>query len=326
MRMRKLLCLLMVEICVAICNTAAQEWSRTLVVNGANISGYKSSTEIQKDSEDAEITDSVQDVTEKSTSTMETSTSDENTGTRSKNDFKKKNESTDLKKEKQSSVTKESRTNSNKSDKTTDLDVAKKNATEETKAKVTIDEQMSTNGEKNQSEVGQSTAETNDEGTVEAAVQEIPQEYVQEDIQQPEITNNYLESDYIVIKGNTIPIAYGAATQDMVDTYDVVQDTGLIEDTNNTFLFGHNDLSFSILDTVNCGETITVNNYGVTKNYQVERSELAILTDDETDIIMFSDGNNVVYRDYGFPALVLITCARGYDWNYRWVIVAREMD
>lgn len=326
MRIRKLLYLLMVEICVATCNTAAQEWSGMFVANGANISRYNNSINIQKDSEEAEITDSVQDVTEKSTSTVETSTLDEHTGTRSKNDFKKNNESTDLKKEKQSSVTKESRTNSNKSDKTTDSDVAKKNATEETKAKVTIDEQMSTNGEKNQSEVGQSTVETNDEGTVEADVQEIPQEYVQEDIQQPEITNNYLESDYIVIKGNSIPIAYGVATQDMVDTYDVVQDTGLIEDTNNTFLFGHNDWSFSILDTVNCGETITINNYGVTKNYQVERSELAILTDDETDIIMFSDGNNVVYRDYGFPALVLITCARGYDWNYRWVIVAREMD
>lgn len=301
MHIRKLMYLLMVEMCVAVCNTATQDCGVMLSAECAGEHKSNSSTYIQMDSNDAEITDSVQIVTEKSTNivekgTIETSTNETITGTRSKNDFKKKNENADSKKEKQNSAT-----------------------------TVTINEQMSNNGEQNQSDVVQSAVETNDEGAVEANVQEVPQVNIEENLQEPEVPDNYYESDYIVIKGQTIPISYGKATQGMVDANEVVQDTGLIEGTNNTFLFGHNDRSFSILDTVNCGETITINNYGVTKNYQVERSELAILTDDETDIVMFNDGGNVVYRDYGFPALVLITCAGGYGWNYRWIIIAKEM-
>ena len=122
------------------------------------------------------------------------------------------------------------------------------------------------------------------------------------------------------------PYPIGENNQDMVNTYDVVQDTGLIENTNNTILFGHNNRSFSILEEVNCGEIITLNNFGVEKSYQVEKSELGILSDDETDILTINDGNFVIYQDYVFHALILITCANNYNWNYRWIIVARELD
>lgn len=139
-----------------------------------------------------------------------------------------------------------------------------------------------------------------------------------------EQTELYIPDDSIVIRGNIIPIVYGKADQYTVDTYDVVQDTGLIKGTNNTILFGHNTGSFSILNSLYVGDTIVLDNYGEAKTYVVQRSELAICNEDQTDANFLSDGIGSIYNDYGYPALVLVTCATGYAWNYRWVVIAEE--
>ena len=134
-----------------------------------------------------------------------------------------------------------------------------------------------------------------------------------------------IPNDSIVIHNNAIPLAYGKANQAMVDAYDVVQDTELIPDTNNTILFGHSNGSFSVLDSVGVGETIILNNYGDIKYYEVQRSELAILNQDGTDAQFFTDGIEAIRYEYDYPALVLVTCANGYAWNYRWIVIAKEI-
>ena len=73
------------------------------------------------------------------------------------------------------------------------------------------------------------------------------------------------------------------------------------------------------------GETIILNNYGDIKYYEVQRSELAILNQDGTDAQFFTDGIEAIRYEYDYPALVLVTCANGYAWNYRWIIIAKEI-
>ena len=134
-----------------------------------------------------------------------------------------------------------------------------------------------------------------------------------------------IPDDSLVIHDNAIPLVYGYVTQDMVDAYDVVQDTGLITGSDNTILLGHSNRSFIVLDSVEVGETIILNNYGDTKYYEVQRSELAILNQEGTDVQFLSDGIIAIRHDYGYPALVLVTCANGYAWNYRWIVIAKEI-
>ena len=112
----------------------------------------------------------------------------------------------------------------------------------------------------------------------------------------------------------------------MVDKYDVVEDTGFTKNTSNIFIFGHNTRSFGMLDLVNVGDVIKLDNNGTTCKFEVERNEIGILTPKETDIEFLSDGENVVLKDYGYKTLILITCAKGYEWNYRRVVIAKEMN
>lgn len=162
--------------------------------------------------------------------------------------------------------------------------------------------------------------------SVTKAINEISKIYNIDEILERIAKENLIKSDYIELNKKRIPLAYGEANQQMVDKYDVVQDTGLIENTSNIFMFGHNNRSFGMLDLVNVGDVIKLDNNGVTNKFQVERNELGILTPSETDIAFLSDGENVVYKDYGYKALVLITCATGYARNYRRVVIAKEMN
>lgn len=294
MHVRKLVYLLMIEIIVAICNSAAQESSRLIVAKGEENDMSSYSINMEEDSENAQIIDSAQDVI----------TQSEKLDNSKKAEKAQKTEET--KKVKKAEKVETSTTAENEKIQTTSLSATTVSTTSEETSIIT--DELTTD----------TTILT------EEMITENECELIYET--QEEINNNYVDSDFIIIKGNVIPIAYGVATQDMVNTYDVVQDTGLIENTNNTILFGHNNRSFSILEEVNCGEIITLNNFGVEKSYQVEKSELGILSDDETDIVTINDGNFVIYQDYGFHALILITCANNYNWNYRWIIVARELD
>lgn len=158
------------------------------------------------------------------------------------------------------------------------------------------------------------------------AINEVSKIYNKDEILKRIAKDNIIKSDYIEFNEKRIPLAYGDATQQMVDKYDVVEDTGFTKNTSNIFIFGHNTRSFGMLDLVNVGDVIKLDNNGTTCKFEVERNEIGILTPKETDIEFLSDGENVVLKDYGYKTLILITCAKGYEWNYRRVVIAKEMN
>lgn len=158
------------------------------------------------------------------------------------------------------------------------------------------------------------------EQTVEPALENIePDVEVQENV----ITPN----DCIIIHDTIIPIIHDVATQYVVDTNDVVQDTGYYDlAVNKILLFGHVNKSFSILNSVCTNEVITLVNSGEAKNYIVSRSELGLVNDENTDIVLSDGERTVLYTDMGYPELVLITCDDETVSRYRWVVIATEME
>lgn len=149
--------------------------------------------------------------------------------------------------------------------------------------------------------------ETNDE-TLEEFTEQIP--------------NDVYYDDAIIIKDESIPITYGPATQENVDTYDVVQDTEYFSSSNETVLFGHVNKSFEILDSVCVGERIVLRNHGYEKGYIVERSELATLSPNGKNILFLTDNEKILYKDFDNETIILVTCTKDYVWERRWVVIA----
>ena len=122
---------------------------------------------------------------------------------------------------------------------------------------------------------------------------------------------------------DVIDIFYGPANQENVDEHDVVQDTAYWTNNRSIFLFGHNTGSFECLKYIEVGETISLINEGVEKQYIVTRSEEGVLTEDGTDITLNSDGTLFVYSDFGSEDIRLSTCLGGFLTKERWIVIAK---
>lgn len=139
----------------------------------------------------------------------------------------------------------------------------------------------------------------------------------------------------LCINNLVIYLTYADATQFNIDNYDVVYSTGYVIDENTEFehiepaenvypytmLFGHDYKSFSILPNLIPGELFNMNVQGSSATYEIQRSERGYNSDDGTTIYSYSDNIDMLFNDYGYEALILITCY-GKD---RWVIVAKPI-
>lgn len=139
----------------------------------------------------------------------------------------------------------------------------------------------------------------------------------------------------LCINNLVIYLTYADATQFNIDNYDVVYSTGYVIDENTEFehiesaenvypytmLFGHDYKSFSILPNLIPGELFNMNVQGSSVTYEIQRSERGYNSDDGTTIYSYSDNIDMLFNDYGYEALILITCY-GAD---RWVIVAKPI-
>ena len=139
----------------------------------------------------------------------------------------------------------------------------------------------------------------------------------------------------LCINNLIIYLTYADATQFNIDNYDVVYSTGYVIDENTEFehiepaenvypytmLFGHDYKSFSILPNLMPGELFHMNVQGSSVTYEIQRSECGYDSDDGATIYSYSDNIDMLFNDYGYEALILITC-HGED---RWVIVAKPI-
>lgn len=141
---------------------------------------------------------------------------------------------------------------------------------------------------------------------------------------EPPVTEMIIPEDTLVIKEVIIPLTYGIPTQEMVDNSDVVCDNGEISGIN-TFIMGHSYKSFEILDSVTEGEIFAINNQGELKYYEVQRSERAYLNEEDTDVYFCCDNSEILYNNYGYPAVILITCDKQDPYQYRWIVIAKEV-
>ena len=151
-------------------------------------------------------------------------------------------------------------------------------------------------------------------------ISEIPEE---ENNAQTDISIEDL-NDCILIENNVIPIAYGPATQEMIDNNDVVQDTELLSNDQNKYFFGHYTGSFSCLHKVKVGDIITVKNDGIETQYTVFRSERGELTDDRINIKSVEDGTYLILTDFKCETIRLITCSAFNPGRYRIVVIAKK--
>lgn len=146
-----------------------------------------------------------------------------------------------------------------------------------------------------------------------------PQTIVEEDTTEP-----FTPAGSLKIRDQLIWLTFGRPTQDLVDTSDVVYSTN-VDCWNNIILLGHDYRSFSILSSVEEGEAVLMNVDGEVKFYEVQQSERAYTTNQETKLYFFSDVNEeneiLTTNYYDLPALVMITC---YE-NNRWVVLAKEI-
>lgn len=139
----------------------------------------------------------------------------------------------------------------------------------------------------------------------------------------------------LCINNLVIYLTYADATQFNIDHYDVVYSTGYVIDENTEFehiepaenvypytmLFGHDYKSFSILPNLIPGELFYMNVQGSSVTYEIQRSECGYDSDDGTTIYSYSDNIDMLFNDYGYEALILITCHE----EDRWVIVAKPI-
>lgn len=160
-------------------------------------------------------------------------------------------------------------------------------------------------------------------------------------ITEPEITTIQIEeetdtqiktitpktNDCLIIGERVIELAYGPATQEMVDNNDVVQDTELWSDERNKYFFGHNIFSFSCLFGVELGDIITLVNDGVETKYQVFRCETGTLTEDRCNIESNVDGTYLIKTDFGCETIRMITCDSVFSpANYRLVVIGERIE
>lgn len=131
--------------------------------------------------------------------------------------------------------------------------------------------------------------------------------------------------DCLVIDWQEIPIVRLPATQSNVDRNDVVLDTSVWTTERDLYFFGHNMQSFAFLHWVNVGDVIKFYDGYEEKLYVVERSERGEMTEDETYIISNKDGTELVYTDFGYETIRLITCSGSAKSTKRWVVIARKI-
>lgn len=129
----------------------------------------------------------------------------------------------------------------------------------------------------------------------------------------------------LIINGNPIEVVIDEPNQDNVNCYDVVQDSWWFSNSRDIFFFGHSYGSFSILNSINLDDTITLINYGIPHEYVVFRSDLGYVTDDNLDIISNDDGQYLVSTSYNYETIRLITCASALGSGWRYVITAYKV-
>lgn len=141
--------------------------------------------------------------------------------------------------------------------------------------------------------------------------------------------------DALLIRSRVIPLTFADVRQSVIDNNDVVYPTGYVinDDTEyeyvappetvypNTVLFGHNYRSFSILHTLAAGETFTIDVHGQRTVYEIQRSEEAYINAEYTDLYFYSDNLNMLYEQFDYHALIMVTC---YN-SGRWVVVAKPI-
>lgn len=140
-------------------------------------------------------------------------------------------------------------------------------------------------------------------------------------------------TDTLLIKDKIIYLTYADATQENIDNYDVVYATGYMIDLGDgnitisddvypyTMIFGHDYKSFSILPYLSVGELFYINVHGQNTAYEVQRSEQAYDNMYSSRVYFYNDDLDILFTDYGYDALILITCFN----NNRWVVVAKPI-
>lgn len=157
-------------------------------------------------------------------------------------------------------------------------------------------------------------------------------------ITEPIITDATTEIDLydaLLIRDKVIPLTFDVVRQSIIDNCDVLYPTGYVFNINteneyiespenvyrNTVLFGHNYKSFSVLSSLTVGETFDIDVHGQQTTYEIQRSEDTYLNAECTNAYFYSDNLDVLFVDYGYPALIMITCSdRG-----RWIVVAKPI-
>lgn len=157
-------------------------------------------------------------------------------------------------------------------------------------------------------------------------------------ITEPIITDVTTEIDLydaLLIRDKVIPLTFDVVRQSIIDNCDVLYPTGYVFNANteneyieppenvyqNTVLFGHNYKSFSVLSSLTVGETFDIDVHGQQTTYEIQRSEDTYLNAECTNAYFYSDNLDVLFVDYGYPALIMITCSdRG-----RWIVVAKPI-
>ena len=147
------------------------------------------------------------------------------------------------------------------------------------------------------------------------------------------VPEHHILEDCLYIRDSVIHLTFANLCQQAVDDYDVIYPTGVVcyEGTDdeyideavypNTALFGHSYKSFSILNSLCVGETFDLytNEH---KIYEIQRSEEAYVNDANTKIFFYSDNTDVLFSEYDYEALILVTCSD----NGRWVILAKPIE
>ena len=171
------------------------------------------------------------------------------------------------------------------------------------------------------------TTNTESVSTVMCESTEVIQEEQQTDVNDSETETMGEEiKDAIIIGEKVIDIFYGAASQENVDEHDVVQDTEYFSDYSSTFLFGHCYGSFSCLKSINVGDIIVLVNDGVERRFVVTRSEIAEVINDGYDFQSCSDGMRLVYNDFEYKNIRLVTCLEESPNLYRWVVIGQLIE
>lgn len=141
-------------------------------------------------------------------------------------------------------------------------------------------------------------------------------------------------TDTLIIKDKIIYLTYADATQENIDKYDVVYATGYMIDLGDgnitisdnvypyTMIFGHDYKSFSILPYLSVGELFYINVHGQNTTYEVQRSEHAYDDMYSSRVYFYNDDLDILFTDYGYDALILITCFN----DNRWVVVAKPIN